>query len=352
MSDNGYIYVLMNPSMQNLVKIGKTTRDPEARAKELSSSTGVPTPFTVVYDSYFKSCSKAEKFVHTYLESRGHRVSLGREFFKIPIKDAIDAVMNAKEYFGDFEKNNLEINIEEIDEDIAPWQDILDIAISYKYGRGDYIQDYDDAISYYLKAIKLGYTKGYQDIAEIYKYKFNNDKKAFDYYKAGTINGCVECYAGMGFYYLNTENNLDKALKSYELYIKYTPKEELFYLNICWYIMLSLKAIVIDNSRENIEYFENTLQYKDEILKCFKEHSIMSINHEYKSFYDLPKSAQNDAIAEYKKHNSMGYTTASFSATFHLGNDFLEYLKLIYSNNYISPHDFSGDLFENTFYEM
>ena len=35
MSDNGYVYVLMNPSLQNMVKIGKTTREPEERAKEL-----------------------------------------------------------------------------------------------------------------------------------------------------------------------------------------------------------------------------------------------------------------------------------------------------------------------------
>ena len=33
-SDNGYVYVLMNPQMENLVKIGKTTRTPAERAKE------------------------------------------------------------------------------------------------------------------------------------------------------------------------------------------------------------------------------------------------------------------------------------------------------------------------------
>ncbi len=47
MSGNGYVYVLMNSSMRGLVKIGKTEREPEERAKELSASTGVPTPFMV-----------------------------------------------------------------------------------------------------------------------------------------------------------------------------------------------------------------------------------------------------------------------------------------------------------------
>ena len=102
MNDNGYVYVLMNPSMQNLVKIGKTKREPEERAKELSSTTGVPTPFVVVYNCYFESCSNAESFIHKYLEHKGFRVSSNREFFEIPIKDAIDSVLKAKEHFGEF----------------------------------------------------------------------------------------------------------------------------------------------------------------------------------------------------------------------------------------------------------
>ncbi len=102
MSDNGYVYVLMNPSLQNMVKIGKTTREPEERAKELSSVTGVPTPFIVVYSCMFESCSDAETFVHTYLETKGFRVASNREFFEIPINIGIDAVIKAKEHFGEF----------------------------------------------------------------------------------------------------------------------------------------------------------------------------------------------------------------------------------------------------------
>ena len=45
-TSKGYVYVLINSSMPNLVKIGKTTKDPNERVKELSSATGVATPFT------------------------------------------------------------------------------------------------------------------------------------------------------------------------------------------------------------------------------------------------------------------------------------------------------------------
>src|SRR5688572_6679317 len=53
----GYLYVLINPSLPGLVKIGKTNRDPEQRAAELSAATGVPTPFVLVYDAFFQNCS-------------------------------------------------------------------------------------------------------------------------------------------------------------------------------------------------------------------------------------------------------------------------------------------------------
>ncbi|PIY04238.1 MAG: hypothetical protein COZ20_06175 [Gallionellales bacterium CG_4_10_14_3_um_filter_54_96] len=51
MGSSGYVYVLLNQSLPGCVKIGKTTRDTATRAAELSSATGVPTPFMVAYDA-------------------------------------------------------------------------------------------------------------------------------------------------------------------------------------------------------------------------------------------------------------------------------------------------------------
>lgn len=65
MPEAGYIYVLINPSMDGLVKIGKTTRDPSGRAKELSGATGVPSPFLLAYETLIGDCSAAEEFVYT-----------------------------------------------------------------------------------------------------------------------------------------------------------------------------------------------------------------------------------------------------------------------------------------------
>lgn len=93
-STEGFVYVMTNSSIEGQVKIGKTTRDPYERAKELSSATGVPTPFVVVFYKPFKDCHFAERTIHQYLEKKGYRVSNNREFFSMSIPEAIDVVQS------------------------------------------------------------------------------------------------------------------------------------------------------------------------------------------------------------------------------------------------------------------
>lgn len=88
----GYVYVMINPSLPNLVKIGKTSREPNERAKELSSATGVPTPFILVYYKPFRDCNLAETIIHHFFEEKGARVNGNREFFQVPTTEAIDLI--------------------------------------------------------------------------------------------------------------------------------------------------------------------------------------------------------------------------------------------------------------------
>jgi len=218
MSDKGYVYVLMNPSMNNLVKIGKTERLPTERAKELSSTTGVPTPFIVVYDCYFESCSDAEKFVHTLLEGKGYRVSSHREFFEIPVKDAIDAVMKAKEHFGEFKVNNDSL-ISDLDESlhtIEPHEEMFRIAETYRHGLGDELMDLVEATNYYLKAIELGSVKSHCELGRMQK-QLNEGDKAMHIFKEGAKGGSAQCYAEMAGLYdlIDQQINAEKCWKRY-----------------------------------------------------------------------------------------------------------------------------------------
>lgn len=83
----GYIYALINPSLHGLVKVGKTTKEPEVRAKEISSDTGVPTPFIVAFKVFVSDCDSAELFLHSLLQIKGFRINQNREFFNAPLNE-------------------------------------------------------------------------------------------------------------------------------------------------------------------------------------------------------------------------------------------------------------------------
>ncbi|MDT9874105.1 GIY-YIG nuclease family protein [Enterobacter cloacae] len=85
----GWVYVLSNPCMPGIYKIGMTTTNPEVRARELSSATGVPAPFKVEAAFYSHSPLEAEKEIHDALSE--WRVNESREFFQLDLKEIIHA---------------------------------------------------------------------------------------------------------------------------------------------------------------------------------------------------------------------------------------------------------------------
>lgn len=77
---SGYVYVLTNPTIPDLVKIGKTS-NLEERVRSLSSHSGVPVPFEVYYSCEVSDPHKVEKHLHDGFGD--HRVNPKREFFRI-----------------------------------------------------------------------------------------------------------------------------------------------------------------------------------------------------------------------------------------------------------------------------
>lgn len=81
----GYVYVLTNPAMPGLVKIGFTDRSPTERARELSATTGVPSPFAVASSIFVREkAALIERACHAELRHR----RAGKEFFQISPDDA------------------------------------------------------------------------------------------------------------------------------------------------------------------------------------------------------------------------------------------------------------------------
>jgi len=90
----GYVYILKNPAMPGVVKIGRTTSTPEARASQLYQ-TGVPAPFEVVHSVLSPNCQELEAWVHEGLAEK--RLSTSREFFECEARIAIRDLDNMLE---------------------------------------------------------------------------------------------------------------------------------------------------------------------------------------------------------------------------------------------------------------
>ena len=91
----GYVYIMSNPAFSGeRVKIGRTDKDPaKYRVKELSD-TSIPEPFKCEYWALVDNPVKVEKRVFKVLQK--FRPNPKREFFDVPIPDAIAAIQSSE----------------------------------------------------------------------------------------------------------------------------------------------------------------------------------------------------------------------------------------------------------------
>ena len=101
----GFIYILSDPSLPGLLKIGKTSKDPKTRGDELYA-TGIPTPFKLEYMAFCDDMDTLEIQVHKKLES--YRPNKDREFFKVSRMTAINVIQKESKNSGElkFEEKN------------------------------------------------------------------------------------------------------------------------------------------------------------------------------------------------------------------------------------------------------
>ncbi|HJW03313.1 MAG TPA: GIY-YIG nuclease family protein [Azospira sp.] len=88
------VYVLTNPAMPGLVKIGKTTQlEVEERMKQLYS-TGVPVPFDCAFACKVKDATEVEKALHFAFGMT--RINPNREFFRLEPERVISVLQLLK----------------------------------------------------------------------------------------------------------------------------------------------------------------------------------------------------------------------------------------------------------------
>ena len=91
----GFIYIMSNPSLSGLLKIGQTGKDPLIRRKSLNT-TGVPDDFVIEYQALIEDYRRQEKLIHQKLNKVRH--SNKKEFFSTSVLEAINTI---REQCGD-----------------------------------------------------------------------------------------------------------------------------------------------------------------------------------------------------------------------------------------------------------
>lgn len=157
---HGYLYVLSNDSMPGVVKIGRTVRLPDIRAKELRT-TGVPTSFKLEHFVQVRDCISAESMVHSVLQEQGFRTSPDREFFDISVTVAVNTINS--------------VAGRDLSPDFSQMEAIARLAATIKtpLDRKRLERDEADYIAERLSNIsRKGYPEGLRRCAELYEFNY------------------------------------------------------------------------------------------------------------------------------------------------------------------------------------
>ena len=195
-----YIYILVNPSLRGLLKIGKTTRTPDERAAELSASSNMPTPFMVAYEEEVPDCSVAERLVHQKLAEDGYRVNDSREFFTVPLKIAIYTVSTVAEQLREVQAQGIEQPYEAFSTEDSSAEYHFLAGMDAMGGTANTLQDFSAARKHFETAIALGSIKAHYFLAHLYTLGNGvpqSADSALKILKAGGDKGDMECYKAM-----------------------------------------------------------------------------------------------------------------------------------------------------------
>ena len=211
--EQGWVYVLVNSSAPGLVKVGRTGRDPALRAAELSSGTGVPTPFVVAFEQFFEDCHAAERSVHAELDRRGWRLSPQREFFRGSASDIIRVVLDANPPEAAPPRATQPEALESL---LAAGERAL-------HGLGDALQDTGEAVRCFRQAASRGSPLALERLGGIYTALFAsrmnraNRRRAMAPLKEGARRGNAYCYCEMSAVFA-AEGHLDNFHKAWTLF--------------------------------------------------------------------------------------------------------------------------------------
>lgn len=343
-NNKGYVYVMINPSYEGLVKIGKTTKDPEERAKELSSATGIATPFIVAYKRMFNDCSRAESLIHSILEERGHRINKSREFFSISISDAINVLLEIKEPEIDSAISiSQQENVHEKTDSLAEYY--CRQALKYHYGYENTFRDTDKAVDLYNRSIELGSIDACLYLGYLYKnLSLRSSTKnlsakctsnAIKAFQKGAEKDDWKCLAELAIVSNDWHNSWLAWKRFFDIVIQQYPKldynEEALTVQICSYIFEYIPHYSLGNNNvdKRIEkYIGNNIDVMyEQALKFIEDKS--KTDSIYTNNFLLPylRGLREEArLRSIKNGNNICQDFFTAAEKFYYGNEYCKNL--------------------------
>ena len=209
--EQGWVYLLVNPTLPGLVKVGRTTRLPSTRVAELSHATGVATPFILVFEQAFADCVSAERDLHQVLDRCGMRVAPNREFFRGTTTEIVRLVLQYAEQSGDIGTCRAAQSSREL---LQQGDDSL-------FGQGEALQDLPEALRCYQLAASRGSAIAFERLGTIIGHTHGATRigrsRAMACFKDGALRGNYYCYCEMGEA-AAAEGNVATFIKSWELF--------------------------------------------------------------------------------------------------------------------------------------
>jgi hypothetical protein len=190
--EQGWVYVLVNPSLPGLVKVGRTTRLPSTRVAELSQATGVATPFILVFEQAFVDCIAAERDIHAALDRCGMRVARNREFFRGPTTEIVRLVLQYAGASGDEGVS------------LAPQSgpELLQRGDEHLFGQGDALQNLPEALRCYQLAAARGSMVALERLGTIIAHTHGETRtgraRAAGFFEDGAHRGNYYCFCELG----------------------------------------------------------------------------------------------------------------------------------------------------------
>lgn len=207
----GWVYVAVNSSLPGLAKVGRTTRPPPARVAELSSATGVPTPFVLAFDHEFADCEQAERDVHAELDRRGYRLAANREFFRGEPREIIHVVLHAAAMAGDAPPTPA----------LPSAEALLAQGDRHLFGDAETLQDPAEARNCYRLAAARGSLIAVERLGALYAAVRGKSRagkrRALKQLKAGAARGNYYCYVELATLFAS-DGHLPNMLKAWDLF--------------------------------------------------------------------------------------------------------------------------------------